>query len=549
MQRISILMLLSFVALGGNFAAAQDDEKPIQKLFKPIKEFRTRHCNPNPVKGCKCAKCKAKRQKKLCERCIEKAKETAEKEKEKLQLVKDLEQLALDLKKLQKEKEAEAKKDNWDSLTEEEKKNPLLEMASAAKADQDLAPKKVQALNYIASLGCSKVADAPKIILAGLKDANADVRGAAVRAILSPYLMPYGSYGGGYLDDVAMQYQVNGVPCALTSTAANCGHCNNRSTRRDTRREKKACDFCKYQTNIDLVIDQLIPDCPKPNCCAENPCNDCQKGRGKARGQSRGKRIKCGFCRGRGCKNCNGKGSIQTSGSCCSSGDCNNITCSEKPPTPPAGVPNMCQCTATDGCQACCTKEIQAELKQIAFGTNDAGCFYEPNENVRHLAAQALELCPGLPPDDVPEEADVTEEPDVSEEDSQDGPTEDLDLNGDENGADSSTYFNGSDRRFVKPVSSRRNYDDESAGPITHTMAVVDSVISDKSIVIQLDGEFMIPENYSIEIETANGTRYEAIVTESTVGQVTIKSTGLPIRVTQGEKLRFGVVAAYSDGI
>ena len=526
MQRIAILMLLSFVALGGKIAAAQDDEKPLQKLFRPIMEFRTRHCNPNPVKGCMCAKCKAKRQKKLCERCVEKAKKVAEKEKEKQQLILDLEKLALEMKKLQKEKEDFEEEITWDITDEKESENELLKMAAAAKADQDLAPKKIEALQYIAGLGCAKVPEAPKIILAGLKDANVDVRAAAVHAILSPYLMPYGSYEGYYGD--AVQFEVGGCAGGVCSTAC-CPSCQKR---RPTRQERKGCDFCKYQENIDAVIAQLTPDCTKKGCCEQNPCQDCQAGRSKRRG----KLFKCGFCRGRGCKNCKFRGSVEsTSAECCQCLEENALT-------------DDCQCQPTDACQACCSEEIQAELKEMAFGTKDNGCFYEPNENVRLLAAQALEMCPGLPPKDITEEADTSEESDVTEEPVDNSNGSDA-SSSDENGDDASTYLNRRDRNHVQPVSSRRNYDDEEAGPLTHTFGLVDRIGSDNSVVIALDGDYMIPENFTIEIETVGGARYEGIVTASEIGSVTIQPTSDPIRVKQGEKLRFGVVAAYPEGI
>ena len=551
MQRFSVFMLLWLVAIGSNVAAGQDDEKPIQKLFKPIKEFRTRHCNPNPVKGCACAKCKAKRQKKLCERCIEKAKEAAEKEKEKQQLIMDLEKLALEMKKLAEEKKdfekkMEEKYKEWDVADATDPKSPeykneLLKMAAAVKADQDLEPKKIQALQYIAGLGCAKVPDAPKIVLAGLKDPNVNVRAAAVQAILSPYLQPYG-YGDFYAGmeyggmppivspEEAMQFNVTG--CA----GGTCSTCP--PNRRSTRRESKACDFCKHQTSIDAVIAQLNPDCPKKTCQCPNPCDQSQGRRFK----THKKRGRCGFCRGRGCQNCQHSGQIE---------EIVEVPCDVQPQQP--SLPDLTQCQCTDACQSCCTEDIQKELKKIAFGTKDDGCFYEPNETVRNMAAQALQLCPGIPEKtpDVPEQADVTEESDVTE--GEDTPSEDLgdeelDLNS-QDGDDSTTYFRGTRRRIGRSVSSARNYADQSAGPITHTAGIVKSVNADGTVDIQLSGEFLIPERFVIEIETSNGQQYEGTVIQSNVGSVRIRSNGLPIRVGQGERLRFGVIATRPEDV
>ena len=560
MQRLSVFALLWLVAIGSNVAAAQDDEKPLQKLFKPIKEFRTRHCNPNPVKGCMCAKCKAKRKKKLCERCIEKAKKAAEKEKEKQQLIMDLEKLALEMKKLQEEKkdfekELEEKNKPWDITDEKESENELLKMAAAAKADQDLEPKKIEALQYIAGLGCAKVPDAPKIILAGLQDPNVNVRAAAIQAILSPYLTPYDQYGGFYasveFSGLPPRIGVDGKPLDDGTTVVDgscptcCSTCNNRSSRRDDRRAKKACDFCQHKTNLDAVIAQLNPDCPEKKC---EPCDQCNN----RRTRTRRKRTRCGFCRGGGCQNCKYSGQIEY---------LEEMPCDCQPQKP--NLPDLTQCQSTDSCQACCTKEIQKELKEMAYGTKESGCFYEPNEVVRNMAAQALEMCPGLPEPqkDMTEEADLTEEADMSEESDyseEETPSEDLsdeeadlDLEGQngEEDADGSTYFRGTNRRYARPVSSVRNYSDEAAGPITHTIAFVSAANADRTIEIRLTDEFLIPTRYSVEIETEDGQRYEGIVVSSSVGRVTIKPVNQNFNVRTGDKIRFGVVAAYPGEI
>ena len=119
----------------------------------------------------------------------------------------------------------------------------------------------------------------------------------------------------------------------------------------------------------------------------------------------------------------------------------------------------------------------------------------------------------------------------------------------DDEESDASTYYRHNGQRYAKPASSRRNYSDQGAGPITHTTGFVGAVNAAQTITVQLEGDLLIPKNYGVEIETSSGQRFEGIVTEASVGKVILRSTGFPIKVRQGEMLQFGVIAAYPDGI
>ena len=542
MRPISILIIVVFATAAFDTTAAQDEEKFYQKIFKPIKEFRTRKCDPNFGKpGSKCAKLKDKRKGKLCERCVEKAKEVAEKEIEKKKLCLELEKLALDKKKLEEEtkdfeKALEEKYKPWDvadgppEVAEGEKPNELLKMAADVKKDQELAPKKIQALQYISAVGCSKVPQATEIILKGLKDGNANVRAAAVQAILSPYLAPYGTYGDYFPgmemgEPVAQGGVMNGMYTGMgTCSTGNCG-------RQTTRTRKfrsmcgqcrgKGCDFCKHQGHVEKIIAQICQDCPeeKPNCAPAPNCQTCQQRGLRKRAAAR----QSAGCDCNGCASCNQGQAMDVAFEPC---DCQG--------QPTVGM-GLDQCTGQDSCQACCSEEIQKELKQMAFGLKAPGCYYEPNPTVRSLAAQALELCPGLPEEEETEgESDETENEDTTEE------ADDFDLDGPETDLtfqDSSvrTRFSGSSRRTV-------NRQQESS---THTSAQVVGISTEDNIQVRLDGDYLIPKFTVVEIQKQNGQGIECIVMNSAVGQVDLKSSsGRRVNVVSGELLRFGVLAA-----
>lgn len=72
-----------------------------------------------------------------------------------------------------------------------ESPNPLLKNAAEIKADQDLAPQKIKALKFLATVACgcepTKVEEA---ILKGLTDCSAEVRAEAIKTVLATAGMP-----------------------------------------------------------------------------------------------------------------------------------------------------------------------------------------------------------------------------------------------------------------------------------------------------------------------------------------------------------------------
>jgi len=71
-----------------------------------------------------------------------------------------------------------------DPANMKEDTNPSVKAAAEAKAEQDQAPQKVKAINFLASLGCGKCyPDTEAALLAAMDDCNESVRFASVSAI------------------------------------------------------------------------------------------------------------------------------------------------------------------------------------------------------------------------------------------------------------------------------------------------------------------------------------------------------------------------------
>ncbi len=71
-----------------------------------------------------------------------------------------------------------------DPANMKEDANPSVKAAAEAKAEQDQAPQKVKAINFLASLGCGKCyPDTEMALLAAMDDCNESVRFASVSAI------------------------------------------------------------------------------------------------------------------------------------------------------------------------------------------------------------------------------------------------------------------------------------------------------------------------------------------------------------------------------
>lgn len=66
-----------------------------------------------------------------------------------------------------------------------ESTNPAIKKAAEVKLEEDLAPQKIKALKYLASVGCGCYPGVKEAFMAALDDCTEDVRYAAVRALIS----------------------------------------------------------------------------------------------------------------------------------------------------------------------------------------------------------------------------------------------------------------------------------------------------------------------------------------------------------------------------
>ena len=135
-----------------------------EPIFSPLKNIRDRAENgvisDKAKKVCDACKLKGKLlPEAACKRCQREKANQEEKEKKEKAKEAELKKLEAEAKKAELEAqllEEEERKRNkpWDVADEENAElGELLKLAAAVKKDQDLAPKKQQALDYLASLG------------------------------------------------------------------------------------------------------------------------------------------------------------------------------------------------------------------------------------------------------------------------------------------------------------------------------------------------------------------------------------------------------------
>ena len=391
-----------------------------EPIFTPLKNLRKRAENGviSDAKAKACENCKLNGKlfpKAACKRC-ERAKQEEKEEKEEKEKDEKTEQA--ELKKLEAEAEIaelEAKKlkeedeernKPWDIADEENKElgSDLLKLAAESKQHQDLAPKKQQALNYLASLGCNKDPNVSMAILAGLKDHNVEVRQAAVETVLTAVRGPvYNMTDAQYGSQPVSFHPYSPPPVyAAPARSAGCGSGN--------------CGMSPAGAN---------PDCP---ACEIVKRREAAK---MARKAQRGSRFSssCGNCRGQGCYACDNGYAVSTYGQ----------------PYEPY-VEQECQsCSSSDGfangCKSCCTEEVLEELKKMAFDPDPdrSGCFYEPSIEVRNLALEAVTLCPAIPePESDPDETDDSPDPErPGTDESDDGPDSERESSDDDDQLDS----------------------------------------------------------------------------------------------------------------
>ena len=365
------LLLATFITLAmtlptmGQFQNPQA-ERPIINGFRQLTtnnlftDAAQRFSQNSPLSGRLCPKCATKRNQRF--------KELAEDR----QFLRDSQKFSLEkLKEEAKKAKFEAKAleeadyekhKPWDVAAPEnaESGSPLLEAAQATKQDQDMAPKKIRALEYIAQLGCNKDPKVEAAILAGLKDHNPAVRWAAIQAVIASARGPAPYVQNPFGDAIVPAQPVNTMIDPIKFGLEEVGY-----PPKEPGGEKKEGEG-----------DAAAAQAPQ--------CQPCENG-AKRKPLQRIKGL-CKKCKGHGCRGCNYCGHEA-------------VPCEVCPPIVEAPCQECLACKVHDGCISCCpSKAILAELKKIATESDPdrPGCYFEPSLDVRNLALEALNVCPPI---------------------------------------------------------------------------------------------------------------------------------------------------------
>lgn len=478
--------------------------RPGERIFTPLQAFRDRANQgliPDALNGRISPRFAELRRKNADERIknLEDKKKLKEAELKKVEA--EAKKAELEAKLLE-EQDAEKNKP-WDVADpeNEDEDSPLLEMAANSKQQQDLAPKKIEALRYIASLGCNKDPKVQEAILAGLKDYNPEVRQAAIYAIIAsvrgPIVFPPAS------------------PEAIE--AVNRNPWDPPKAEGDEKKPAEGEQFVNAEAG-------------QPGACVE-----CQ-------GKKKRKRLikgLCSRCRGNGCTACNYCGeAMEVYAEPC-----------------PVCVP--CQaCNTHDGCKSCCPSEdLLKELKKIAYAPDPLrdSCYYEPVLDIRNLALEALNLCPPLK-----EEKPDVEKPNFGEtegnekkksgslgetnnddallddatspqtpqpeEDPSDGQIEGIE--------DDSAFAYGSP---FQPANFRRSTESENM-----LSAKIAKFYND-GYLLKFDGEYLIPEGFQLFVMAPSGDTQTVQVVVGEAGFARVKPLdGRPTDLSG--RIKFGII-------
>jgi hypothetical protein len=506
-----IIIALSLLCVGATPVHSQIFNRPEpldrgEPIFTPLKNLRERAENGvlADKKKSACEACKLKGKlfpEAACKRCQREKKKEEEKEKDERTKEAELKKLEAEAKKTELEAkllEEEDKKRNkpWDIADEENKEmGDLLKLAAEVKKDQDLAPKKQQALDYLASLGCNKDPRVTDAIMKGLKDPNVDVRKTAVQTVIyavqGPNGLQYPEEAVGF--DPYVSYGGSGGDCGCAS-----GTCGGQSNGRQSR----WCRICGPKAEPE------DKDCPV--CDLAKKKKEAKKARKQRCEQRRKDRI-CG----------------------CGSGTCGG--CELGMPCDPMG--EGCQsCMATDGCKSCCDPKIREELRKMAFEPDPKrpGCRYEPSIEVRNLALEAFNICPELAKKDDPTPTKLDSSAEGKGADEDEGSSEGEGAEGED--SEGAVRFNGSDEDNSTPPTpdddSNVDGDDADDGTVSED----DETAADSKMlggrvtqfvqqgyIIRHSKNYHIPTGNLLYVSTNNDDGHVVQVVNSNAGMAQVK--------------------------
>lgn len=369
--------------------------------------------------------------------------------------------------------------------------SPLLAMAAESKQQQDLAPKKIRALEYLATLGCSSDPNVEKAILEGLKDHNPAVRWAAIQAVIAS-ARGASSYGENpFGDQIVPAQPVNTMIDPLAFGLEEEGY--------------PAKEPGKKKDDEDA-------EAPAP--CEE--CENCKKKRKPCFQRLKGL---CKRCKGHGCQNCNFGGHCPQP---------SEEACEVCPPMEEIPCEPCLACSVHDGCKSCCPSEaIMAQLKKIATEDDPdrPNCYFEPSIDVRNLALEALNVCPPLvkkigpggDSGDVIETDNQKKMKDVIEGGGDDTPSED---NGDEtafrsNNSRVNSFMSISHRRQTNQFSSEVEMADDQAQLLMNARI---AKFYQNGFLIEFQDDYLIPVSKQLLVQLSDGRTHIVNVIKSETG-------------------------------
>lgn len=489
MARFLAVASVVLVFLSLNQPQSTDAQEVGQRLFQPLKKLREKRMERQ-------GKVEEKKEGKAKEKELE-AKRTEVEQKEL-----EVKEKELALKERELKEEMEEKDKPWD-VADGDPENELLMMAGKAKSEEELAPKKIEALNYLATLGCAKDENVTAAIMAGLMDGNTGVRRAAVNAVISAYSgsAPNVTSNAFPVSDPYQMPAGHGLMQPYSVMAPQpAGHVG--------------CQSCGRRGNHNFVVNEG-----------------------------------CRSCGGHGCEGCNFSGQLA------------QVYTEPCQACATGSVANLDQL-----CISCCDPKVIDELKKMANDEHPkiADCHYEPSSQVRQLAAQALLLCPvkpknkNLADNEEPATEPIFEQPGDGDEDKSENNPEEMLPEDDSGDSDDETDSEDANDPLDVLFDARKNPTPfRSANPTPFRSVsfsatkstFLNAYVKGRSnnylggLSIELSDEYHIPKDSLVYLQIATGESFFADVVQSKLGEMTVVFNDSGINsFGQGDEIQFGVV-------
>jgi hypothetical protein len=224
----------------------------------------------------------------------------------------------------------------------------------------------------------------------------------------------------------------------------------------------------------------------------------------------------------------------------------------------------QCSCSGQGQCETCCSPGVLKLLEEIAYKMNDNGCYVEPNQQVRCLAAQALLACPPLPWEPPTEEADkpktAVPDPDLIDTGESNSEEADAELKdqGEQGGAGGDSAANDDDttrnptQGNFQQVSQRTSYGGAWSNPELTELeihGVIVSLRTDRSqVLVKMVKSFELPVGYQLVIAADQNQVSFGTVVSTNAGQVWVQVDDYQVaqQLSNSQRVCLGVLSPVS---